>query len=111
MRRTIVTALIALFCLILSSEAWAAPNRDVSLQGTQPQQVDLVYPLVLAVGAVAGVVAVNALTYSVGTIPYWVGIPTAAPIISPASAAASRIFVIASGVLGAWIADALYNYW
>ena len=111
MRRTIVFALIALSCLIPSTETWAAPNPDASQPDAQSQQVDLVYPLVLAVGAVAGVVAVNALTYSVGTLPYWVGIPTSAPIVSPASAAASRIFVIASGVLGAWIADALYNHW
>jgi len=108
MRRIIAFVLIALSCLAVSPGIWAA-NPDAAPQGTQSQQTDLVYPLVLAAGAVAGVVAVNALTYAVGTIPYWIGIPTSAPIISPASAAASRIFVITSGVLGAWIADAIYN--
>mgnify|MGYP006277772973 CR=1 FL=1 len=69
---------------------------------------DMRYPLALAAGAVAGVVAMNMLTYGVGTIPLSMGAPSTAPIISPAAAAASRIFVITSGVVGAWIADALY---
>jgi hypothetical protein len=113
MRRTISFALLALSCLIASSQVWAEPpaadTPPVVLPENQPIKSSWVYPLVLAAGAVAGVAAVNTLTYGVGTIPYWVGITTTAPIISPASAAASRIFVITSGVIGLWIADSLYN--
>jgi hypothetical protein len=111
MRRIIAFALIALSCLVASPRSWAAPDPHAGSQSTQSKRIDLVYPLVLAVGAVAGVAAVNTLTYGVGTIPYWAGITTTAPIISPASAAASRIFVITSGVLGLWVADALYNFY
>jgi hypothetical protein len=70
---------------------------------------DPYYPLVLAAGAVAGVVAVNLLTYGVGTLPLIAESGSAAPVIAPAAAAASRIYVITSGVLGAWLADALYT--
>lgn len=108
MFRSIALTLIAWSCLVSASTTWAAASPMDALH-TQTQQTDWAYPLVIAAGAVAGVVATNAFTYSVGTIPYWIGITTTAPIVSPAAAAASRIFVITSGVLGAWIADALYT--
>lgn len=104
MFRRLALTLVALSCLVVTSTTWA--TAAVEPQETAVVQSDLLYPLVIAAGAVAGVVATNALTYSVGTIPYWIGITTTAPIVSPAAAAASRIFVITSGVLGAWIADA-----
>lgn len=108
MRHMIAAVLIALSCTVLSP-AWAVPQTEI-LPPTQAQIVDKMYPLALAAGALAGVAAVNLLTYGVGALPLVIGTETAAPIISPAAAAASRIFVITSGVLGAWIADALYRY-
>ncbi len=114
MRRFAIIALVALIGLAPSlASAW-------SLTGQAPQQQakavesdspDYVYPIVLAAGALAGVVGVNWLTYGVGTIPLSVGIETTAPTVSPAAAAASRIFVITSGVIGAWVADFLYSKW
>ncbi|TCT22899.1 hypothetical protein [Thiobaca trueperi] len=85
-----------------------APTTQIP-NPTPPAQPDPLYPLVLATGALVGIAAVNVLTYGLGTLPLAVSIETAAPIISPAAAAASRIFVVTSGVFGAWIADALYS--
>lgn len=112
MFRRVALAFIGLFCLITTSATWAAEPVAVAeseVASVQTTGSDWMYPVVIAAGAVAGVVATNALTYSVGTIPYWIGITTTAPVVSPAAAAASRIFVITSGVLGAWIADAVYT--
>lgn len=110
MRKVTIIALIALMSL--------APSLNYASQTTaQKQPSDLierespdhVYPLVLATGALAGVLSVNWLTHGFGNIPLRVGMETTAPMVSPAAAAASRIFVITSGVLGAWIADFLYQ--
>lgn len=105
MRRLIIAMLTSAFC-ILPLPAGAASPSDIS--GLPLADRDQLYPLVLAGGALAGVAAVNVLTYGIGTLPLAIGIETAAPVIAPASAAASRIFVIASAVFGAWIADAGY---
>jgi hypothetical protein len=103
MRRLVLVALIALIGVVPFTASAQAPVQAPTAK------TDYVYPLVLAVGALAGVVSMNALTYGVGTLPLAVGIPTTAPIVSPAAAAASRIFVITSGVTGAWIASWLYG--
>ena len=107
MRRFAVIALIALLSMGPSlASAWSLTGQQ---QPTTASEPDYVYPLVLATGALVGVLGVNWLTYGVGTIPLSVGIETTAPMVSPAAAAASRIYVITSGVLGAWIADWLYR--
>ena len=110
MRKLAIIILIAMMGLS-PSLIYASSSND------QKQQIDLidrepadhVYPIVLAAGALAGVLSVNWLTHSFGNLPVRVGMETTAPVVSPAVAAASRIFVITSGVLGAWIADFLYQ--
>jgi hypothetical protein len=108
MRKFAIIALIALIGLApsISSATTAQPNQMDVVNSEQP---DRVYPLVLAAGALAGVMTVNWLSYGVGRLPLQVGMETTAPMVSPAAAAASRIFVITSGVLGAWLADLLYQ--
>ena len=95
---------IAVASLPAASAETAAPAPPQSAAEAE----DPWYPLALAAGAVAGVVAVNLLTYGTGTLPLSMNMGSTAPILSPAAAAASRIFVITSGVMGAWIADAVY---
>lgn len=73
---------------------------------------DYGYMAALAVGAAGGVLAVNLLSGWGGAMPFYNGAGTVfagAEMASSASQAASRIKVIASGVLGAWVADAIYN--
>ncbi|CAK0766326.1 exported hypothetical protein [Gammaproteobacteria bacterium] len=115
MYRGFVTILLAMICWS-SSAAFAAQTTSpipftspTSPPSTAAKTEIHVYPLVLAVGALAGVVTVNYLTYGVGTLPTSVGMSSSAPIISPAAAAASRVYVITSAVLGAWAASALYG--
>jgi len=109
-------AIIALITLLGLTPTLTSAATNTQKQATKPpadliesEPPDHLYPLVLAAGALAGVVSVNWLTHGVGTLPLYVGIETMAPAVSPAAAAASRIFVITSGVLGAWIADAFYQ--
>jgi hypothetical protein len=76
-------------------------------------QSDYRYLVALGAGAVAGVAAGNFLAMGmVGTPPYYVGAGAAnaaGVMASSAAQAASRVYVIGSGVLGAWVADYLYR--
>jgi hypothetical protein len=105
MRKLAFVALIALIGLVPFTASAQAPAPAP----TAVKTTDNLYPLVLAAGATAGIVAVNYLTWGVGNLPYSLAVVPAGPIISPAAAAASRIFVITSGVTGAWIASWLYG--
>lgn len=75
---------------------------------------DLSYVAALGVGALGGIAVGNLLAGSIGYIPYYEGAGqslavTAGGYASSAAQAASRIHVIASGVMGAWVADYLYG--
>lgn len=111
MRRFAIIALIALIGLVPSLTSAAttqrAPKQPVDMIESAPP--DHVYPVVLAAGALVGVMSVNWLGYAVGRIPLRLGMESTAPIITPEAAAASRMFVITAGVLGAWVADLLYQ--
>ena len=104
MRRLVIVALIAMIGLVPFT-------ASAQTQTTAPTaaKTDYLYPVVLAAGALAGVVGVNTMTWGVGTLPVAFTTPGVAQIVSPAAAAASRIFVITSGVGGALIANWLYG--
>jgi hypothetical protein len=74
---------------------------------------DYRYLVTLSVGALAGVAAGNYLALgTLGTPPYYVGsgaVDLAGTMASSAAQAASRVYVIGSAVLGAWVADYVYH--
>ncbi|HEY0835556.1 MAG TPA: hypothetical protein VGE72_16760 [Azospirillum sp.] len=72
---------------------------------------DYGYVSALALGALGGVAAGNLLSGSLGTLPYYAGAgaEAAGGAASAAMQAASRVYVVTSGVLGAWTADWLYG--
>ncbi|MEI8394333.1 MAG: hypothetical protein WCF85_06320 [Rhodospirillaceae bacterium] len=104
MRRLVLVALIALIGLapLTASAQTKAPAQTAA-------KTDYVYPLVLATGALAGVVAVNLWTFPYFTLPLALDTPAAAAVSSPAAAAASRIYVITAGVTGALLASWVYG--
>lgn len=74
---------------------------------------DTGYVLSLAAGALGGIAAGNLLAGWSGTLPTSAAATASAAqsgvFSSAAAQAASRVHVIASGVLGAWTADAVYS--
>ncbi|MGQ9366878.1 hypothetical protein [Azospirillum sp. ST 5-10] len=76
-------------------------------------ETDYKYWLALGAGALGGVAVGNVLSAGMlGRMPYYVGAgadSVGVPMASAASQAFSRIAVIASGVMGAWVADWAYN--
>lgn len=75
---------------------------------------DYRYLVTLGAGALAGVGLGNYLASgSIGTLPYYAGAGVAeagGALASSGAQAASRVYVIGSGVLGAWAGDILYNH-
>ncbi len=104
MRRLVMIALIALIGLV----PFTASAQTQTAAHTAAK-TDYVYPLVLATGALAGVVAINLYSFPYFTLPMALDSAAGPAISSPAAAAASRIFVITSGVSGALIANWLYG--
>lgn len=75
---------------------------------------DYGYLAALGLGAVGGVAVGNLLAGTIGTMPYYAGAGDAAAAAgsgyaSAAAQAASRVRVIASAVMGAWVADWMYR--
>ena len=102
MKKLVIVALIAMIGLVPFT-------ASAQSQAPAAAKTDYIYPLVLATGALAGVVGINLITFPYFTLPLSLSSPAAAAMSSPAAAAASRIFVITSGVAGALIASALYG--
>lgn len=69
------------------------------------------YVASLALGGLAGVAAANLLSAgTIGTLPYFAGSgAVAGELASSAAQAASRVYVIGAGVMGAWVGDYLYR--
>ncbi|CAK0767707.1 membrane hypothetical protein [Azospirillaceae bacterium] len=105
MRRLVLVALLALIGFMPLT---ASAQQPTAVKAAAPAS-DNVYPLVLALGATAGIATVNWMTYGFGTLPLSLGTSGVGATIAPAAAAASRIYVITSGVAGAWIASWLYG--
>jgi hypothetical protein len=122
MLRTLISTLFAL-SLVIATTTQAAPLTAAP----QAQKYDLLYPVALALGVVAGVAAANYFMYGtcMGTIPAVTGMagapvaagagaaaPTASAAAStlPMSLATSRVLTVASGALGALVADLLYPW-
>lgn len=75
---------------------------------------DYRYLTTLAVGAIAGVAVGNVITAgTLGVPPYYVGAGVAneaGPLASAATQAASRVYVLGSAAIGAFLADYFYRH-
>lgn len=95
------------------SGAAGAVAASVAWDQATGEQHDYGHILALSAGALGGVAVGNMLYGPLGTLPYYAGSGVAAGegagLASSAAQAASRVYVIASGVLGAWVADYLYG--
>jgi len=109
------------YSIALGSRVLAAASAGVgALAGAWAYDVwngtksNYTYLVSLGAGAFAGVVAGNYLALgTLGVPPYYLGAAAAeagGAMASTAAQAASRVYVIGSGVLGAWVADLLYGH-
>jgi hypothetical protein len=100
MRRSIALALLAAM-LIQSSTAIAQPARATA----QPVLSEGNWrPIVVGLGAIAGIVTFNVLAIGVEALPGGVAYTAGATVPAEASVAISRVYATTSAVVGAWIA-------
>jgi|GEM_PF-2335087 len=109
MRKLLIVAVIALIGLLPVTQASA--QAPVNSQTVAAEKLDVLYPFVLAAGAVTAVIVVNYLTSGgyIGVLPMHVGVTGVGPITDATATALSRVYAVTGAVVGAWIANWLYT--
>lgn len=100
MRKLVALALLAAV-LIQSNVAIAQPARATAAPVLSEGNWR---PIVVGLGAIAGVVTFNVLAIGVEALPGGMALSTATTVPAEASVAISRVYATTSAVVGAWIA-------
>jgi len=107
--RIVLVATLLFALLAAPVGGWAqsaAPTGEAT--APSPHESDRLMPIVVGIGAVAGVVAFNVLALGVGALPGGFAYGAGAVIPAEMSVAMSRVYAVASAVGGSWIAYYLY---
>ncbi|CAK0767687.1 membrane hypothetical protein [Azospirillaceae bacterium] len=105
MRKLLIVALVALIGLLpVTSFAQTQSQAPVAAKSS-----DGMYPLVVGLGAIAGVVGFNLAALGWGAIPMVGAYARGAVVPATASVAMSRVYATISAVTGALIANSLYS--
>ena|GEM_PF-3659227 len=102
----LLTAVSLLFGL--AAQAGAAAQTPQPAADPAPAQYDRT-AIVIGLGAIAGVVAFNAATLGLGSLPGGAALTGAAILPAEASVAVNRVYAVTSAVAGAWTADYLHT--
>lgn len=70
---------------------------------------DDMLPIVVGLGAIAGVVGFNVLALGVEALPGGLAYGAGATVPAEMSVAMSRVYAVTSATVGAWVANHLYN--
>ena len=107
MRKILIAAVVALVAIMPMAVHAQAPGQAPT---PATEEMDWFYPLFMAAGAVAGVVAVNLFTSGyVGMLPYTTGLSGVGPITDATATGLSRVMAVTGIVTGGWIANWLYT--
>ena len=106
-----ILVLAALFLALLSApcRVWAQSDSiPAEMVPAQPAPVDHVLPIVVGVGAIAGVIGFNLLALGVEALPGGFGYVAGATIPAEMSVAMNRVYAVTSAVVGGWVAYYFY---
>jgi hypothetical protein len=108
MQRLLMIALIALIGVLplVSGSAQAQTETAVptAASGNGP-----LYPIVVGLGAIAGVAVYNIASFGVSGVPYLAPAATTGAMVTAAAIAQNRLYTVVSAVVGAWVANWLYG--
>jgi hypothetical protein len=110
MRRLLIVAVLALVGMLPISSSYAQAPAQAQ---TSAKSSDGLYPIVVGLGAIAGVVGFNYFALSpAAAFPFLQGAlePTATSIAPHVSVAMSRVYATTSAVVGAWVANWFYDH-
>jgi hypothetical protein len=112
LRRPLILVILMLLTVYAPlASAQTAPRLDIveSRPTVDAVAADTYLPIVIAVGAVAGVVGFNLLYLGLEALPGGLAYAGAATVPAEASVAMSRIYAVTSAAIGALIANHLYS--
>jgi hypothetical protein len=104
MRRII--AAVLLVAMVAQTQPVFAQSARVAVEASTTQ--DNMRPIIIGLGAIAGVVAFNVVALGVGALPGGMAYGVGATVPAEMSVAMSRVYATTSAVIGAWIA--YYSY-
>lgn len=103
MRRWLLIVLIAMIGIL--------PVTGYSQTQEQPPPSETFYPYAVGLGAIIGVVGTQFMLFGSAGFPFMESTVTPATSIAPEiSVGVSRMFAVTSAVVGAWIANWLYDH-
>jgi hypothetical protein len=102
--RSLIVATLALGLTVQADIAVAQPARAAAVPAPQ---VDM-RPIVIGLGAIAGVVAFNVLALGVEALPGGLAYGAGATVPAEMSVAISRVYATTAAVIGGWVA--YYSY-
>ena len=117
MYRLLIAALAVVLCwqppsvqaqMMRSGNAVAVDVVDITGDNSQTSD-DSLLPVVIGLGAIAGVVGFNVLALGVGALPGGLAYAAGSTVPAEMSVAMSRVYAVTSAVLGGWAANYLYT--
>jgi len=111
MRRLLIIAVLALVGVLPISSSYAQTQPQAPTAAARTGES--LYPVVLGLGAIAGVVGYNYFALGpAAAFPFLQGTlqPTAGAIAPHVSVAMSRVYATTSAVVGAWVANWFYDH-
>jgi hypothetical protein len=109
MTRIVLVATLLLALLAAPVGGWAQSATPMAEAAPLPSHdSDRLMPIVVGMGAIAGVVAFNVLALGVGALPGGFAYGAGAVVPAEMSVAISRVYAVAAAVGGSWIAYYLY---
>lgn len=106
MRRSLIIALISLMSILPLTGY--SQTQEIS---PPPPISETLYPYAVGLGAIIGVVGTQFILFGSAGFPFTEGSIAPATTIAPEiSVGVSRMFAVTSAVVGAWIANWLYDH-
>jgi hypothetical protein len=108
--RVLMIAAVLLALLASPCRSWAQSDILPSemMPAAPAAAPDNIMPIVVGVGAIAGVVAFNWLALGVEALPGGFGYAAGATVPAEMSVAINRVYAVTSAVVGGWVAYYLY---
>ena len=108
MRKLVMIALVVLIG-VLSPMSRPVLAQPVVSAPTEAQSAGSLYPIVVGLGAIAGVVVYNMASFGVSGVPYLAPAATTGAMVTAGAIAQNRLYTVVSAVVGAWVANWLYG--
>jgi hypothetical protein len=112
MRKLVMAALVALIGVLPLATAPAGTQTQTAEPCAVPAAVKAngsIYPILVGLGAVAGVAVYNMATFGVAGVPFLAPAATTGAMVTAGAISQNRLYTVISAVTGAWVANWLYG--